>query len=84
MTLTSEPGNSFSSSLHISDLGLNGPVPIIHGMLPSTSTSYPFEVVRDAVQFINNHAEVHGLPQPAARHGRAETPPIHLPTSQNY
>ena len=24
MTLTREPGNSFSSSLHISDLGLNG------------------------------------------------------------
>ena len=85
VTLTSEPGNSSSSFLHISDLGLNGPVPIIHGnpgMLPSTT--YPFEVVRDAEQFINNHAEVHGLPQPAARRGRAETPPIHLPASQNY
>ena len=66
-------------------LKVNGPVPIIHGNTGKMpSTTYPFEVVRDAVQFINNHAEVHGLPQPAARSGRAETPPIYLPASQNY
>ena len=38
----------------------------------------------DCVQFIKNYAEVHGLPQPSARCGRADAPPIHLPAAQNY
>ena len=66
-------------------LKVNVLVPIVHGSkgkLPSTT--YPFEVVQAALQFIGNHAEVHGLPQPSARHGRAETPPIYLPASQNF
>ena len=66
-------------------LKINGLVPFVHGnsgKLPSTT--YPFEVVQDVVHFINNPAEVHGLPQPAARSGRADTPPIYLPASQNF
>ena len=47
-------------------------------------TTYPYEVVSDAVYFIRNHATIYGIPQPAARSGRAETPPIYLPASQNY
>jgi hypothetical protein len=67
----------------------NGIVPPVHGNTGKVpSTTYPFEVVRDVVQFISNHAEVHGLPQPAARRGRADTPPIYLtkylPASQNF
>lgn len=66
-------------------LKTNGLVPLTHGnhgKLPSRT--YPFEVVQDVVQFITNHAEVHGLPQPSAKRGRADTPPIYLPASQNF
>ena len=69
----------------VKHLKVNGLVPPVHGntgKLPSTT--YPFEVVQDVLQFINNYADVHGLPQPAARHGRADTPPIYLPASQNF
>ena len=46
------------------------------GKLPSTV--YPFQVVVDVVQYIKNYAEIHGLPQPSARSGRADIPPIYL------
>ena len=67
---------------HLKD---NGPVPMIHkntGKIPKST--YPYEVTHGAVQFIKNFAEIHGLPQPSARHGRADMPPIYLPTSYNY
>ena len=63
----------------------NGPVPRQHGLTGRVpATTHPFEVVHDAALFIRNFAEVHGLPQPAARSGRAQNPPIFLPASQNY
>ena len=63
----------------------NGPVPREHGLTSRVPvTTYPYEVVSDAVYFIRNHATIYGIPQPAARSGRAETPPIYLPASQNY
>ena len=42
------------------------------------------EVTYDAVRFIHNYAEIYGIPQPTARWGRADNPPIYLPASQNY
>ena len=45
------------------------------------ATTYPYEIVNDGVYFIRNYAEVYGIPQPAARSGRAN---IYLPASQNY
>ena len=69
----------------VKHLKVNGPVPIVHGNTGKVPpTVYPFEVVQDVVHFIRNHAEVHGLPQPSARRGRADMPPIYLPASQNF
>lgn len=63
----------------------NGPVPWQHGLVGRIpATTYRYEVVSDAVHFIRSYAEVFGIPQPAARSGRAKNPPIYLPASQNY
>ena len=63
----------------------NGPISREHGLTGRMpATTYPFEVVSDGVHFIRNYAEVYGIPQPAARSGRAKNPPIYLPASQNY
>ena len=66
-------------------LKANGPVPREHGLTGHVpATTYPFEVVNDAAHFIRNYAEVFGIPQPAARSGRANNPPIYLPANLNY
>ena len=52
------------------------------GHIPATT--YPYEIVCDAVRFICNYAEIFGIPQPAARSGRADNPPIYLPAMQNF
>jgi len=71
-----------SITKHLKD---NGPVPMIHGNTGKVPKStYPFEVTYEAIQFIKNFAEIHGLPQPSARCGRADIPPIYLPASYNY
>ena len=63
----------------------NGLVPIVHGNVGKMpATVYPFEVVLNCVQFLRNYAQINGLPQPSARRGRADLPPIYLPASQNY
>ena len=63
----------------------NGLVPIVHGNVGKTpATVYPFEVVLNCVQFLKNYAQINGLPQPSARRGRADAPPVYLPASQNY
>lgn len=63
----------------------NGPVPRQHGLVGRTpQNTYPYEVTYDAVHFIRNYAELFGIPQPAARRGRADNPQIYLPASQNY
>ena len=62
-----------------------GPVPREHGLTGrAPATKYPYETVMDAVSFIRHHAIVFGIPQPAARSGRANSPPIYLPASQSY
>ena len=67
---------------HLKD---NGPVPIVHGNTGKVpKTTYPYEVTCGVVQFVKNFAEIHGLPQPSARRGRADIPPIYLPASHNY
>ena len=69
----------------VKHLKLNGLVPIVHGNVgKSPAIVYPFEIVMECVQFIKNYAEVHGLPQPSALRGRADTPPTYLPASQNF
>ena len=63
----------------------HGPVPHQHGLTGHVpATTYPYNVVSDAVHFIRNYAVINGIPQPAARSGRAQNPPIYLPASQNY
>ena len=58
--------------------------PLTHGNLgKSPPTVYPYETVMDCIQFIKNYTEVHGLPQPSARHGRTDMPPMYLPASQD-
>ena len=60
-------------------------MPREHGLLGHVpATTYPFDVVSDAAQFIKNFAEINGIPQPAARSGRAKNPPVYLPASLNY
>ena len=60
-------------------------LPMVHGNTGKVpATIYPYEVTHGVVQFIRNFAEVHGLPQPSARRGRADTPPVHVPASQNF
>ena len=57
----------------------NGPIPWEHGLAGrAPATMYPYEVTYDAVRFIRNYAEVYGIPQPAARWGRADNLPIYL------
>ena len=63
----------------------NGCVPRQHGnvgRLPANTI--PFEATQQAVRFIHNFALVHGLPQPAAPRGRADTAPTYLPASENF
>ena len=63
----------------------NGITPRTHGncgRLPHNAFS--FNTVQKIVSFISNYALVHGLPQPAAQSGRAETAPIYLPTTEGY
>ena len=67
---------------HLKD---NGIVPREHGNrghLPSNAFS--FETVRNIIDFIVNYATVFGLPQPAARRGRASVAPVYLPASEGY
>lgn len=52
------------------------------GRLPPNAFS--FETVQNIVDFIVNYATVFGLPQPAARRGRAGKAPIYLPASEGY
>ena len=60
-------------------------MPIVHGNTGKISkTTYPYEVTCGVVRFIKNFAEIHGLPQPSARRGRADIPPVYLPASHNY
>ena len=67
---------------HLKD---NGPKPREHGLVGRPpATTYPFDVVNDAVRFLKIFAEIHGIPQPAAPRGRANNPPIYLPASLNY
>ena len=63
----------------------NGPIPRQHGLMGRLpATTYPYDIVSESANFIRNYAEVYGIPQPAARSGRAKNPPIYLPASQNY
>ena len=63
----------------------NGPVPRQHGLTGHAPvTTYPYEIISEAIHFIRNHSGIFGIPQPAARSGRADNPPIYLPASQNY
>lgn len=61
----------------------NGPIPREHhltGRMPATT--YLYEIASDGF-FIRKYAEVYGIPQPAARSGRAKNPLIYLSASQN-
>ena len=61
----------------------NGVIPRKYGnkgCLPPNSFS--FENVRNIVDFITNYVTVFGLPQPAARRGRASTAPVYLPATE--
>ena len=63
----------------------NGPIAREHGLIGRMpATTYPYSIVSEGARFIRNYAEVYGIPQPAARSGRAKNPPIYLPASQNY
>ena len=64
----------------------NGPIPIVHGNVGKLpSTVYPFQVVVDVVQYIKKICRnTWTAPQPSARSGRADIPPIYLPASQNF
>ena len=63
----------------------NGPIAREHGLIGCMpATTYPYSIVSEGARFIRNYAEVYGIPQPAARSGRAKNPPIYLPASQNY
>ena len=58
---------------------------IVHwntGKVPKTT--YLHEVIFRVVRFIKKFAEIHGLPHPSARCGRADIPPVYLPASHNY
>ena len=67
---------------HISEAG---PCPREHGSKGRKAhNAYPFDIVQNAVEFIKNYANVFGLPQPAAPHGRANQAPTYLPASQNH
>lgn len=37
-----------------------------------------YEDIQRVVHFISNHADVHGIPQPAAPRGRDNIPPVYL------
>ena len=52
------------------------------GRLPPNAFS--FESVQNIVDFIVNYATTFGLPQPAARRGRAGEAPVYLPASEGY
>ena len=63
----------------------NGLVPCVHGNTGRRPThAFNHEVIKAVVQFIKVYKEVHGMPQPAAPRGRADTPPTYLPASQNF
>ena len=70
---------------HLKD---NGPVPIVHGNTGKVpKTTYPYEVTCGVVQFVKSFAEIHGLPQPSARRGRADIPQCtyqHLITTRPF
>lgn len=60
-------------------------IPREHGAVGKRpNTAYPKEVRANALKFIDTYAEVHGLPQPAARRGVADDAPVYLPAHQNY
>ena len=52
------------------------------GRLPPNA--FTFDTTKNIVDFITNYATVFGLPQQAARRGRASTPPVFLPASEGY
>ena len=63
----------------------NGCVPRLHGNVGRLPVStIPFEATQQAVRFIHNFALVHGLTQPAAPRGRADTAPTYLPASESF
>ena len=60
-------------------------MPIVHGNTGKVpKTTYTYEVTCGVVRFIKNFAEIHGFPQPSAKHGRADIPPVYLLTFHNY
>jgi len=59
-----------NTTKHLKD---NGLIPMIHGNTGKIpKCTYPFEVTYEAIQFIKNFTDIHGLPQPSARRGRAD------------
>ena len=61
---------------------INGAVPRIHGnkdRFPSNTTS--FEDIKNVLDFILHHADVNGLPMPAATGGSKGHPPTYLSTA---
>lgn len=63
----------------------NGITPREHGNVGrQPRNAFSFETVQKIVDFITNYATVFGLPQPAARRGRAAAAPIYLPASEGY
>ena len=63
----------------------NGVAPRTHGncgRLPPNDFS--FQTVNHIISFISNYAVVHGLPQPAAKCGRADSAPTYLPAAEGY
>ena len=62
-----------------------GIVPRDHGnkgRLPHNAFS--FDTTKAVVDYIINYATYFGLPQPAARRGRAQKAPVYLPASEGY
>jgi hypothetical protein len=66
-------------------VSLTGPCPREHGSKGRKAhNAYSFDVISGAVQFIRHYSLVHGLPQPAAKRGRANQAPTYLPAFQNH
>ena len=67
---------------HLKDNGITEREHGNKGRLPPNA--FTFETVRYIVDFILNYARVFGLPQPAARRGRASAAPVYLSASEGY
>lgn len=61
-------------------IGKNGAVPRIHGNVgKKPHNALHYEEVKFSVEFLLTHADIHGLPMPAAPRGIDDAPPIYLP-----